>query len=75
LTHRPLIYEFPNPWVVSNWGVNGERPPDPSKVDWLVVDTGLNGTQQGLYEHLTSYQFAIVYAQDGIVVAHRVHPA
>ena len=75
LTHRTLIYEFPNPWVVSNWGVNGERPPDPSKVDWLVVDTGLNGTQQGLYEHLTSYQFAIVSAQDGIVVAHRVHPA
>jgi hypothetical protein len=75
LTHRTLIYEFPNPWVVTNWGVNGERPPNPAKVDWLVVDTSLNGTQAPLYARLTSYEFSIVYSRDGIVVAHRVHPA
>jgi uncharacterized membrane protein len=38
LSHRRHIYTFPNPWVASNWGVRGERLPDPSTVDWLIVD-------------------------------------
>jgi len=75
LTHRQRIYEFPNPWVVSNWGVNGERAPDPAKVEWLVLDTSLNGAQEPLYEKLVSYQFQVIYQSGSIVVAHRVHPA
>jgi hypothetical protein len=38
LTHRSASYTFPNPWKASNWGVDGEHLPDPSTVDWLIVD-------------------------------------
>jgi hypothetical protein len=76
LTHRVHIYEFPNPWVPTNWGANGENPPDPETADYLVLDVTLNGTQQGLYDRLvtTGGPFRIVYDVDGIVVARRVAP-
>jgi uncharacterized membrane protein len=76
LTHRVQIYEFPNPWVVTNWGVHGERPPDPATVDYLVLDTSLNGTQEPLFERLTGPggQFQPVFSSDGIVVARRIRP-
>ena len=43
---------------------------------YLVLDTALNGTQQGLYVRLVAPNgpFRIVYAVDGIVVARRVAP-
>jgi uncharacterized membrane protein len=37
LTHRTEAYTFPNPWIASNWAVNGENRPDPSSVDWIEV--------------------------------------
>jgi uncharacterized membrane protein len=72
LTHRVHIYEFPNPWVPTN----GENPPDPATVDYLVLDTALNGSQQPLYERLVGAgkPFQVVYDVDGIVVARRVAP-
>ncbi len=74
LTHRVHIYEFPNPWVVTNWGAHGENPPDPATVDFLVLDTALNGDQQPLYDRLVGAggPFKIVYQADSIVVARRV---
>ena len=52
MTHRVLIYEYPNPWVVTNWGLSLGNPPDPSKVDWLVLDKRATGNQTVLYEAL-----------------------
>jgi uncharacterized membrane protein len=72
LTHRVLIYEFPNPWIPSNWGFGDKDPPDPSKVDWLVLDTTLNGSMQPLYDKLVHSEFQVVFDTDNIVVAHRV---
>jgi hypothetical protein len=39
-----------------------------------VLDTALNGTQQGLYDRLVAAggPFRVVYDVDGIVVARRV---
>ncbi len=76
LTHRVHIYEFPNPWVVTNWGAHGENPPDPATVDFLVLDTTLNGDQRPLYDRLVRAggQFEIIYQVDDIVVARRVAP-
>ena len=55
LAHREKIYEFPNPWVVVNWGVDGENPHDPADVDWLVVDrTLLNADDEVLVAQLLS---------------------
>ncbi|GAC1539567.1 MAG: DUF2079 domain-containing protein [Acidimicrobiales bacterium] len=74
LTHRTLIYEFPNPWVTANWGAPGSRPADPAPVDWMVLDTSLNGDQAKLYNALIAREFAVVFDRSGVVVAHRVQP-
>jgi hypothetical protein len=75
MSHRVLIYEYPNPWVVSNWFVNISKPPDPSKVDWLVLDTSETGNQTALYEALiTKREFKVVFNKEGILVLHRVRP-
>jgi uncharacterized membrane protein len=73
LTHRRLVYEFPNPFKVVNWGVHGEHPGRPADVDVVVLDTTLNGDQQRLYESLVAPDgaFSVVYDRDGIVVARR----
>jgi uncharacterized membrane protein len=75
MTHRVLIYEYPNPWVVSNWGLsNTWAPQDPNKVDWMVLDTTLTGNQTALYEDLQEDgQFKAVFEEDGILVLQRAH--
>ncbi len=75
MTHRVLIYEYPNPWVVTNWGISLHNPPDPSKVDWIVLDTRTTGNQTALYETLIiRREFQVVFNEDGIMVLHRVKP-
>jgi uncharacterized membrane protein len=74
LTHRTLIYEWPNPWITSNWGVGDTHPADPARVDWIVLDTTLNGNSRALYDALVAHEFSIVFYRSGIVVAHRVAP-
>ena len=74
MTHRVLIYEYPNPWITTNWGINNLKPPNPSKVDWLVLDTRVTGNQSVLYETLALREFKVVFNQQGILVLHRVKP-
>ena len=82
LTHRKLIYEWPNPFArpPANWGVKGENPPDPSNVDYIVVDTDLVGdagsSNRALYDRLVEPggEFEKVFERDTIVVAKRVRP-
>jgi len=73
LTHRTYAYEFPNPWMVANWGAHGENPPDPATADYLVIDERLLGDQRPLFDRLLSPQggYTRVFASDGIVVARR----
>ncbi|MFN2427435.1 MAG: DUF2079 domain-containing protein [Candidatus Binatia bacterium] len=37
LSHRRAIYLFPNPFEISNWGVDGENPHDPDSVEYILV--------------------------------------
>ncbi len=37
LAHRPLIYMFPNPFRINNWGIDGENTHDPETVEYVVV--------------------------------------
>jgi len=75
MTHRVLIYEYPNPWVVTNWGIGLRNPPDPSKVDWLVLDTRAIGNQAVLYKALIARkEFSVMFNVEGILVLHRVRP-
>jgi len=78
LTHRQVIYEWPNPFVrpAANWGVRGENPGDPAKVDYLALDTDLLGDRKDLYDRLTAPggEFTKVFERDRVVVAKRVRP-
>lgn len=76
LTHRRLIYEFPNPWKVVNWGFRDELPPDPTPVRWLVVIPELHGSEdRSLYEELRNARGAeVVFERDGVVVVHLGEP-
>jgi uncharacterized membrane protein len=79
LTHRTLIYEWPNPFTrpPANWGVEGENPGNPARVQYLALDTGLIGDEhKRLYESLTAPggEFRKIFERDQLVVARRVRP-
>ncbi len=74
MTHREVVYEFPNPWRSWNYGVNPGQRGDPSLVEWVIVDTkGANPHDAALLEQLLdSGEMAERFSQDGIVVLQRV---
>lgn len=81
LTHRELIYSFPNPWIPANWGVAGVAPHDPDHdhrpehVEWLVIDTTTHlpdSREERLLDRLLDREFEVVSEAEGIVVARRV---
>ena len=73
LTHRRVIYEFPNPFRVANWGIRGENPGNPDDVDYLVIDTSLTGNNNLLYKDLIGPKgkFELIFSDRGIEVAKR----
>jgi uncharacterized membrane protein len=82
LTHRVTIFEWPNPWIVGNWGTSESPLPEADAADWIVIDTTLLGgdAQAALWRRLVGAEgeggeFAIRYDVGGVVVAERVAPA
>lgn len=75
LTHRERIYDWPNPWVPSYWGIDdGYRLPDPSEIEWLVIDRWTVGDdQRDLLDDLIGPggDFRVVFDRDDVVVARR----
>jgi hypothetical protein len=79
LDHRTEIYEYPNPWVLTNWGdrlTEGQSLPDrAARVEYIVFsrednDQGLSGE---VFDRLVaSGEFKVVFDRAGILVAHRV---
>lgn len=86
LTHRQTIYEFPNPWWVTNW-LDCKTTPDPADVELLVVDMAVLGrvpvaafgmSPLQLFTELVAPgtgEFETLREEGGIVVARRVRPA
>jgi uncharacterized membrane protein len=73
LAHRRQIYDWPNPWVATNWGLHNEGTPDPGVVEWLVVDRRLVGENADLLDRLLGDgEFRLVFDSQDIVVARRV---
>lgn len=69
LTHRQKVYEFPNPFMTVNWGVQGEHPHKKSSIQYVVVDIkGLTGEQRLLVEKLEHKDFRQVFDRDEILV-------
>ena len=74
LTHRAEIYSFPNPWRTANWGVPGSASRSPKRVDWIVIDRQILGSEQQLLDRiLASGNFRVVLDRDDLIVARRVH--
>ena len=75
LTHRVLIYEWPNPWIIGNWGVDGENPADPADVEYVVVDMRLfTAQQQSMWTAITATTHRVVFEKDGMAVAVPLRP-
>jgi uncharacterized membrane protein len=73
LAHRRRIYDWPNPWVPTNWGLHNEGTPDPGVVEWLVVDRRLVGPTADLLDRLLGDgEFRVEFDRQDIVVARRV---
>ena len=75
LAHREEIYNWPNPFEAAYWGNDDRyRLPDPSTIDYLVVDRQQVGQDhQTLFADLVDGDpFKIVFDRDDVVVAKRV---
>ncbi len=74
LSHREEIYQYPNPWRASNWGVADSPTPNPRRIDWIVVDHQTMGDEdEALLQTILEHgQFKIVLAADDVLVARRV---
>lgn len=74
LSHRVEIYQFPNPWRSSYWGVADSATPDPQRVNWIVVDRQAMGDDDtALVQSILDHgHFRIVFEADDLLVAHRV---
>lgn len=73
LTHRRVAYEWPNPWIVGNWGIRDEHGPSPDTVDYLVIDLHL-AQQPELLASLVDgpdAEFERVSEERGVLVARR----
>jgi hypothetical protein len=76
-THRPIVYEYPNPWLSSNYGPSGNEVGDPTTVDWLVVErSALGAKDRDLLDRLLrpGGGFEVVQDAADVVVARRVGP-
>ena len=77
LAHRRLVYTFPNPWISSNYGVDGRSVnADPANVQWIAVNTYvLDVTSRALLDDLIGKgEFVVQSDNDGVIVAKRVRP-
>ncbi len=76
VSHRVKIFDYPNPWIPTNWGIAGENIDDPATVDYLLVERPTLGNSTAMFDALTGPggQFEIVLDRDGVVLAERVRP-
>ncbi len=73
-THRPVVYEYPNPWQSSNYGPSGNEVGDPTTVEWIVVERSALGPKEtSLLARLTrpGGPFEVVQDESGVTVARR----
>jgi uncharacterized membrane protein len=75
VAHREKVYDFPEPFVRVNWGVNGEGMHDSDSVDWLLLDRqALSERDINFVDGLLKENFAVRFERDGILLAERTRP-
>ena len=77
LTHREVVYTFPNPWLNSYYGIEPEDHGDPANVNWIIVMKGaLNESAQKVLDGLlSSGEFGDEQLVNGIASYRRLVPA
>jgi uncharacterized membrane protein len=83
LAHRERIYTFPNPWIVSYWGMDVRtaggatvvlpHPDDPAVVRWIAVDESVLAPNAValLVQLKSSGEWIVHLDRDGVVVLER----
>ncbi len=76
LTHRDIVYTFPNPWVNKNYGISPDSHGDVAAVRWLAVDRDLMGPEERTLfnQIIASGEFVIRLENGGYVLAERAGP-
>jgi uncharacterized membrane protein len=76
LTHRDIVYTFPNPWTNKNYGISPESHGDVAAVRWLAVDRDLMGPEEiTLFNQIiASGEFVIRLENGSYVLAERAEP-
>jgi uncharacterized membrane protein len=78
LTHRAIVYTFPNPWRNKNYGTSPAARGDPAKVKWLFLNTAdlpPGDIDRALYQAIRdSGEFVTRLDRDGVVLLERVKP-
>jgi len=69
VTHRTIVYQFPNPWERLNYSVPELPLPDPKGVEWVL-------TKDGEFQHVTdrllaSGEWIVVYDKDPVLLLRR----
>ena len=75
LTHREMIYDWPNPWVESYWGVDdGYRLPSPDEIDWVVLDLAHVSAEHSFVvdDIVDGGEFEVVLDETDVLVARRI---
>ena len=57
--HRVKIFDYPNPWIPTNWGIAGENIDDPATVDYLLVERPTLGNSTEMFDALTAPGWAV----------------
>jgi hypothetical protein len=72
LSHRRMIFTWPNPWRTLHWGTGTEQPPDPTVIEWLVIDQTVLGDSAAEFESvLAAESWEVLMDQNGVFVAKR----
>jgi hypothetical protein len=83
LTDRRFVYEFPNPFVPSNWGVANESQHDPGTIEYLFVDRALLSSDpsdehgqasKSVLDHLLANEYETLFDDGRVVLARRTAP-
>jgi len=75
LAHRREIYTFPNPWISSNFGVNGRPTRSPGRVDYVIANKDpMTGDVRDTFDQLLEgSEFTIVDRSDDLYLLKRVN--
>jgi hypothetical protein len=72
LANRALVYVFPNPWIIENFGARNAVPPDPSTIEWIAIRTDVEADWSDLVDDLaTTGEYSVVYEDPPFLLLRR----